>query len=92
MEITAGKKMCMIIEGHPKAETPRKEDRDFIAEKLGEVTSAMAVLTPSPVSRMVANLFFLFKPAPYPMKMFVSVSEAKIWLQSCLKRNAVIMI
>jgi hypothetical protein len=86
-QITGGKKMCMIIEGHPQAETPKKEDRDFISEKLAEVTKAMAILTPSAVSRMVANLFFLFKPAQYPMKMFVSVSDAKMWLQDCLKRK-----
>ncbi|MCE3229042.1 MAG: hypothetical protein K0S32_3593 [Bacteroidetes bacterium] len=92
-QITGGKKMCMIIEGHPQAETPPKEDRDFISDKLSEVTKAMAILTPSAVSRMVANLFFLFKPAPYPMKMFVNVSDAKAWLQDCLKRkNDSIMI
>jgi len=85
-QVTNGKKVAMIVEAHPQTEQPLKEDRDFIAEKLSEVTEAMAILTPNAVTRMVANLFFLFKPAPFPTKMFVSVSDAKAWLQD-LKKN-----
>jgi hypothetical protein len=84
---TGGKKVCMIVEGHPNSESPAKEDRDFIAEQLTDITKAMAVMTPSAVSRMVANLFFLFKPPAYPMKLFLDVSDAKAWLQTCLAKR-----
>ena len=81
-EKTGGKKVFMIAEGHPQAESPRKEDRDYISQQLSELVKALALLTPSAVSRMVANLFFMFKPPAFPMKMFVSVSDAKEWLRS----------
>jgi hypothetical protein len=76
------KKVLMIAESHPNAESPSREDRDYISDRLAEVTRAMAILTPSAVSRMVVNLFFLFKPANFPTKMFQNVSDAKQWLQS----------
>jgi hypothetical protein len=79
------KKVLMLAESHPTAETPAKEDRDFVSDKLTDVTKAMAILTPSALSRMVVNLFFLFKPAAFPMKMFQSVSDAKKWLQTVNK-------
>jgi hypothetical protein len=76
------KKVLMIAESHPNAESPAKEDRDYISERLTQVTKAMAILTPSALSRMVVNLFFLFKPPSFPTKMFQNVSEAKQWLQN----------
>jgi hypothetical protein len=78
--ISKGKKVLMLLEAHPRADTPPQEDRQYIAEKLAQVTRAMAILTPSAVSMMVTNVFFLLKPPPYPMKMFMSVSEARKWL------------
>lgn len=86
-QITGGQKVNMIVEAHPHRESPRKEDREFIAQQLAEVTNAMAILTPSALSRMVANLFFLFNPAPYPVKMFVSESDAKEWLETVKKKG-----
>jgi hypothetical protein len=80
--LTGGKKVCMIAVAHPKSESPDKNDRDYISEKLEEITKALAIVTPNAVSRMVANLFFLFKPAAYPMKMFANVDDAKKWLVS----------
>jgi hypothetical protein len=88
MKIFIGnKKVCMIAESHPKSESPRKEDRDYIAQQLEEIIKAIAIITPNAVSRMVANLFFLFKPPSFPTKMFVNVSDAKIWLETCLKKG-----
>ncbi len=85
-KVIGDKKVLMIAEAHPQTEQPRKEDRDFISEKLAEVTLAMAILTPNAVSKMIANLFFLFKPAPFPTKMFLNVSDAKQWLKE-IKKN-----
>ncbi len=86
-DFTGGKKVLMIAESHPHSETPAKEDRDYISDRLNEVVQAMAVLTPSAVSRMVVNLFFLFKPPSFPMKMFQSVSDAKSWLLTVKKKG-----
>ena len=81
LQFVGDKKVLIIAESHPRAESPAKNDRDFISEKLNQVTLAMAIMTPSAISRMVVNLFFLFKPPAFPMKMFQSVSDAKKWLQ-----------
>ena len=81
------RKVCMLAETHPNAESPHREDRDYISERLHELITALAIITPNAVSRMVANLFFLFKPPAYPTKMFVNVSDAKKWLENCKKRG-----
>jgi hypothetical protein len=83
-KIIGDKKVCMILESHPKAQPPKKEDRDFIAEELSKVTKAMAIVTTSAFNKMVANLFFTFKPADYPMKMFNNEPEARLWIQNYL--------
>lgn len=75
-------KVLMLIESHPNAESVRKEDRDFVSQRLASVVKAMAILTPSAVSRMIVNLFFLFKPPSFPTKMFQDLSQAKKWLKS----------
>lgn len=80
-------KVFMIAEAHPKTESPRKEDQDFIASEIGKLVKALAIITPNALSRMVANLFFLFKPPAYPVKMFVSVSDARHWLKTALKNG-----
>src|SRR5688572_588336 len=69
-ELVGGKKTCMILETDPKAAPPKKEDRDWVAKELDSVTKAMAIISTSPLSRMVANLFFGLKPPAYPVKFF----------------------
>jgi hypothetical protein len=83
-EITGGKKVCMVLETNHNSRPPKKEERDFIAEQLTSVTKAMAIVTSLPLSRMVANLFFGFKPPPYPVKMFSNEKEAKEWVKQYL--------
>ncbi len=91
-EIIGHKKVKMILEAHPNSESPRKDERDHIAEQLASVTQAMALITNSAVSRMVANLFFLFKPAPYPMKMFFTAQEAKGWLDKVSSKGGMVSV
>lgn len=81
---TNNKKVCMVAESNPKAPAPAKEERDFIADALSSITKAMAIVTTSPVSKMIANLFFGFKPPPYPMKMFTNKDEAVTWIKQYL--------
>jgi len=83
-KITGGKKVCLIIETNANSRAPKKEDRDFIAEMLTEITKAMAVISTSPLSRMIANLFFGLKPPTYPVKFFSNEKEAKEWIKQYL--------
>lgn len=83
-KIIGGKKTCMILESGKTARPPKKEDRDWIAKELDSVTKAMAIISVSPLSRMVANLFFGFKPPAYPVKFFSNKEEAKDWIKQYL--------
>lgn len=78
------KKVCMILETNSNSKPPKKDDRDFIAEQLNEITKAMGIISTSPLSRMVANLFFGLKPPPYPVKFFSNEKEAKEWVKQYL--------
>ncbi len=83
-KLVGGKKTCMIAETDPSAPPPKKEDRDWIAKELDSVVKAMALISTSSLSRMVANLFFGFKPPAYPVKFFANEKEAKEWIKQYL--------
>lgn len=83
-KITEGRKRCMILQTDNSAPPPKKEDRDWIAKELDSVTKAMAIISTSPLSRMIANLFFGLKPPAYPFKFFSNEKEAKEWIKQYL--------
>ncbi|MCW3076187.1 MAG: hypothetical protein JWO32_796 [Bacteroidetes bacterium] len=83
-ELTGGKKVCIVGGSNPKAPPPAKEHRDFIADEIASVAKAFAIVTTSPVSKMIANLFFGLKPPPYPTKMFNTQEEAVEWIKQYL--------
>jgi hypothetical protein len=83
-KITNNQKVCLVAESNPKSPAPSKDQRDFIAEQIGSVTKALAMITTSPVSKMIANLFFGFKPPSYPIKMFTNKEEAVSWIKQYL--------
>jgi hypothetical protein len=83
-KITGNKKVCMILETNKNSKTPKREDRDFVSEQLTEITKAMAIISTSPLSRMVANLFFGLKPPVYPVKFFSNEVDAKAWIKQYL--------
>jgi hypothetical protein len=78
------RKVCIVGEASKTAQSPRKEQRDFIAAEIESITKAMAIIITSPVSRMIANLFFSFKPPAYPVKMFNTQEEATAWIRQYL--------
>jgi hypothetical protein len=74
------KKMCMILD-ITYAKPSAREDRDRAAEELANLVKAMAMVSESPLGRMVANLFFGLKPPSYPVKMFSNVKDAEEWIK-----------
>ena len=80
-KITGGKKVCLILESNSNSRAPKKEDRDFIAEQLTQIAKAMGIISTSPLSRMIANLFFGLKPPTYPVKFFSNEKDAKEWIK-----------
>lgn len=83
-KLVGNKKVCMVMESNANSKAPKKEDRDFIADQLSQVTKAMAIITTSPLSRMIANLFFGLKPPAYPVKFCKNEIEAKDWIKQYL--------
>jgi hypothetical protein len=83
-KLTGNKKVCMILTTDKSAPPPQKEDRDWIAKELDSVTKAMGIISTSPLSRMVANLFFGLKPPAYPIKFFSNAIDAKKWIRQYL--------
>jgi hypothetical protein len=87
MAIIGNKKICMVTEANPQSRPPSKAERDMAADLINPITQAMAIITTSPVSRMIANLFFGLKPPPYPAKMFSNEKEAVEWIRQYNKPN-----
>ncbi len=81
-KLVGDKKLCMVLETNSNSKPSKKEDRDFIAEQLNQITKAMAIIAVSPLSRMIANLFFGLKPPPYPVKFFSNQIDA--WIKQYL--------
>ncbi len=80
-DIVGNKKVCMVSVSNPNLRPPSKTERDWIAELINPIVKAMAVVSTSPVARMIANLFFGLKPPPYPAKMFTNEKEAVEWIK-----------
>lgn len=81
--ITQGRKFCMLLD--ITFSTPGdKESREFAAVEFPKIVTAMAMISASPMGRMLANLFFALKPTPYPAKIFTTEQEAKAWLKQYL--------
>jgi hypothetical protein len=83
-QIVGNKKVCLVGEPNPNSKPLKKELRDFAADEIASVTKAMALVAGSPVARMLANLFFSFKPPTYPVKMFATEKEATEWIRQYL--------
>lgn len=83
-KITGGKKVCMILETNSSSPPPDRENREWIANELNSVTKAMAIIATSPLSRMIANIFFALKPPGYPAKFFANEKDAKEWIRQYL--------
>lgn len=83
---TKGRKFCMLLD-ITHSNSSDKAGREFAATELPKVVAAMAMVTASPMSRMLANMFFALKPPPYPVKMFNTEKEAKHWLKQYLNKN-----
>jgi hypothetical protein len=83
-KIIGNKKVCIVLASNSGTVSPPREQRDAIAAELNSIAKAIAVVSASPLSRMVANLFFSFKPPAYPMKIFSNQQDARNWIRQFL--------
>ncbi|OFY62940.1 MAG: hypothetical protein A3H98_01630 [Bacteroidetes bacterium RIFCSPLOWO2_02_FULL_36_8] len=77
------KKVCLLSDTTNSAPTT-KEIRDYAAEVLPDIIKAVAIISGSPLGKMIANLFFSIKKQPYPAKFFNDEKKAKEWLMQYL--------
>jgi hypothetical protein len=77
-------KICLVVEINPKSKPASKKERDAVAAEIASMVKAMAVITSSPITKMLVNLFFGFKPPAYPLKMFLTEKDATNWVKQYL--------
>lgn len=78
-----GKKICILADVSQASESS-KEIRDFSATRLPLFVKAIALVSSSPVGRMIANLLIGTAKLSYHIKVFGSEQDAKQWLKSHL--------
>lgn len=82
-KMAQGRKFCMIGDVTHTVPSDRAV-REFAAAEIPNLVVAMAMLSASPMGRMLANLFFAIKPPTYPCKMFTTEKQAKEWIKQYL--------
>ncbi len=78
--ITNGKKQPLMVYLCPSG-VPDKATRDYVAQQLPTVYTAMAMVSQSGLGNIIMNILFKFKPPAIPMKSFSTDTEAKEWLK-----------
>ncbi len=86
-KIARGRKFCMLLDVTHTVPSA-KAVREYAAVELPKLVLAMAMISASPMGRMLANLFFAIKPPSYPCKMFSTENQAKEWLQQYLTTDS----
>ncbi|MES2763073.1 MAG: STAS/SEC14 domain-containing protein [Bacteroidota bacterium] len=78
-----GQKVCMLADV-TNSDDSSKEIREYAATELPKFIKAIAMISDSPLGKMLANLFLTLKTQPYPTKVFNTEAEAKEWLKQYL--------
>ncbi|MES2763725.1 MAG: STAS/SEC14 domain-containing protein [Bacteroidota bacterium] len=82
-QITGNKKVCLLSDTTRSA-LQDKTTRNYMAEELPHMFTAMAVVSDSVLGKYITNLFLNLKQQPIPIKFFSSEQEAKKWLKNYL--------
>jgi hypothetical protein len=82
-KITGDKPVCLLSDTTSSPPMDRAT-REYIASEMPKVFKAMAVISETPLGRMVANAFLAINRDPIPIKMFDNEKEAKEWLKQYL--------
>ncbi len=78
-ENVGDKKICWLS-NVTEAAFPTDEARDFAGEETPRIIRALALITNSQISRLIANVFITLKKPPYPTKMFSNEQDAREWI------------
>ncbi|HTL81639.1 MAG TPA: STAS/SEC14 domain-containing protein [Bacteroidia bacterium] len=83
LELTKGEKVCWLGEVTHVPGVDR-ETRDFASKETPKLIKALAIVTRSPISSMIANLYLGLKKPPFPAKLFTDEQKAREWLRHYL--------
>ncbi len=83
IERLQGKKVCILLDFSNVSQST-KEIRDYVSSQFPKIALAVAMVSKTPLGRMMANLFFNLKKNPYATKMFNNADEAQEWLKKYL--------
>ncbi len=81
-----GKKVCILNDFSNISET-NKEIRDYVNAEYPKIALAVAIISKSPLGKMMANLYFNLKHHSFPARIFTNEKEAKEWLEKYLKEG-----
>ncbi|MFI5172188.1 MAG: hypothetical protein ACHQFW_07335 [Chitinophagales bacterium] len=82
-ERSGGKMICWIGD-ISQATFPTQEARDYAGEETPKFIKALALVTNSEISKLIANVFIALKKPPYPTKMFTNEKDAETWIRQFL--------
>jgi hypothetical protein len=78
--MTNGKKVCALMEVS-KEGISDKETRDILKKEIPETFSALAIMSSTPLGKMIGSLIAVLAPSNIPAKVFDSEAEARKWLK-----------
>lgn len=84
--LCGGKKTPVLNDIRRAKAMINRDARTFASsEEACEITSAVALLVDSPVSRVIGNFFLGINKPPFPTKLFTSETQAIKWLKGFLE-------
>ncbi|MFW9993407.1 MAG: hypothetical protein ACFFD4_15290 [Candidatus Odinarchaeota archaeon] len=85
VKVTGGKKLPALIDMRQTGSVSREARQHLAGEEMTSVTSALALLTSSFLSKMVGNLYTGINNPGVPLKLFTSEVKAIEWLKGFLE-------
>ena len=82
-QITGNKKVPLLIY-LSNSPVPDKAAREFSAEQLPNIYTAMAMISKNGLGSLIMNILFKLKKPPIPMRNFTDAEEGKAWLRQYL--------
>lgn len=82
-QLAANNKLCMLMDV-THSPSSNKQTREYTAQEFPKLVKALALVTGSTTSRLLAYLFFALVTTPFPSKMFANEHDAKEWLKQYL--------
>jgi hypothetical protein len=80
----AGEKKVCWLGDVTDAPPANKAVREYAAKETPHVVKALALITNSTFSRLLAELFMLVQKPPYPVKLFSNEESGRQWLEDYL--------